>query len=175
MATPVRLDQYHARVKGRLSVRTLCFPLRPGQVLLGRKKRGFGAGRFLGFGGKVEAGETVAAAARRELEEEAGIAPQGMERVATLVFLFPYADEPAQWSQEVAVFTAAEWRGEVEASDEMEPEWFAVDAIPFAQMWPDAVHWLPLVLEGKRLVGRFIFNREIEIYEQAIEEGTPFH
>eukprot|EP00051_Salpingoeca_urceolata_P006046 m.80347 g.80347 ORF g.80347 m.80347 type:complete len:91 (+) comp14659_c1_seq3:1046-1318(+) len=40
-----------------------------GRVLLGLKKRGFGQGKLNGFGGKVEAGETVAEAAARELEE----------------------------------------------------------------------------------------------------------
>lgn len=38
-----------------------------GRVLLGEKKRGFGEGYFNGFGGKVEAGETVQQAAIREV------------------------------------------------------------------------------------------------------------
>lgn len=38
---------------------TLLFVLEPGRVLLGMKKRGFGEGRWNGFGGKVQGGETV--------------------------------------------------------------------------------------------------------------------
>src|SRR6266487_2966131 len=41
---------------------TVCFLLRatsPHEVLLGYKKRGFGAGKFAGIGGRVEAGETI--------------------------------------------------------------------------------------------------------------------
>ena len=38
-----------------------------GRLLLGMKKRGFGAGYYNGFGGKVEAGETIAQAAAREV------------------------------------------------------------------------------------------------------------
>lgn len=38
---------------------TLLFVLEPGRVLLGMKKRGFGAGRWNGFGGKIQVGETI--------------------------------------------------------------------------------------------------------------------
>lgn len=40
-------------------IMTLMFVLDSGRVLLGMKKRGFGVGRWNGFGGKVQAGETV--------------------------------------------------------------------------------------------------------------------
>eukprot|EP00056_Hartaetosiga_gracilis_P017259 m.6783 g.6783 ORF g.6783 m.6783 type:complete len:151 (-) comp5533_c0_seq1:454-906(-) len=39
------------------------------RILLGMKKRGFGKGKFNGFGGKLEKGETVEEAAVRELQE----------------------------------------------------------------------------------------------------------
>lgn len=42
-------------------------------VLLGLKKRGFGTGKWNGFGGKVEANENIRQAAVREMKEEAGI------------------------------------------------------------------------------------------------------
>lgn len=44
---------------------TLVMVVQPGRVLLGMKKRGFGVGRWNGFGGKVQAGETIEDAARR--------------------------------------------------------------------------------------------------------------
>ena len=71
----------------KIKVYTLVFVLdqeghTPQRMLLGMKKRGFGMGKWNGFGGKVEPDETVEAAARRELEEEAGLAfPQGQEEV----------------------------------------------------------------------------------------------
>ena len=43
------------------------------KILLGMKKRGFGAGRWNGFGGKLHDGETVEQAAKREIFEEASI------------------------------------------------------------------------------------------------------
>src|SRR5207302_2392316 len=62
-----------------VSRQTLCYVFRSGeggrrQVLLGRKKRGFGAGMIMGLGGKAGPGESEAACAVREAGEEAGIA-----------------------------------------------------------------------------------------------------
>lgn len=44
---------------------TLVFVRDETRILLGYKKRGFGQGRWNGFGGKVEAGESTRAAAVR--------------------------------------------------------------------------------------------------------------
>ena len=47
---------------------TLVFALRPGEVLLGLKKRGFAEGWWNGFGGKVEPGETIPEGAKRSVK-----------------------------------------------------------------------------------------------------------
>ena len=39
------------------------------KILFGMKKRGFGVGKYNGFGGKVLSGETIEEAALRELQE----------------------------------------------------------------------------------------------------------
>ena len=52
---------------------TLCFPKRENLFLLGRKKRGFGAGYYNGFGGKIEDGESFRACAVREVFEEVSL------------------------------------------------------------------------------------------------------
>ena len=44
---------------------TLTFVRESAKVLLGYKKRGFGEGRWNGFGGKVEPGETIEEGAKR--------------------------------------------------------------------------------------------------------------
>lgn len=44
---------------------TLAFIRRGNQVLLGLKKRGFGEGKWNGFGGKLNPNETLADAAQR--------------------------------------------------------------------------------------------------------------
>jgi len=148
---------------------TLCFLIRgdpPAEILLGYKKVGFGRGKWGGLGGKVQPGETVAAAAVREMEEETGIrVPQSeVHQVACLTFVFPH--RPA-WSQVVHVFVALAWDGDAVESDEMRPVWFRVDEIPYAQMWDDGRYWLPLVLEGRRFEARFRFGADNETVERV--------
>lgn len=47
--------------------------VRDGRVLLGRRRGKHGAGQFSAPGGHVESGESLAAAARREVAEETGL------------------------------------------------------------------------------------------------------
>src|SRR5678815_2859529 len=66
----------------------LCFIVKDGRVLLIRKKRGLGAGKINGPGGKLEAGETARAAAVREVQEEIGVTPLHLEDHGVLHFQF---------------------------------------------------------------------------------------
>lgn len=125
-----------------------------GKVLLGMKKRGFGMGRWNGFGGKVEAGETIETAAKRELKEEAGIEAVDLQKIGILNFEFAGKED----SIEGHIFTASEIIGSPVETDEMRPRWFDINNIPFAEMWPDDIHWFPLFLAGKKFTGRFRFG-----------------
>jgi len=136
------------------------------EVLLGLKKVGFGAGKYTGFGGKVEAGETVTAAAVRELWEETGVRTQeeDLRWVGHLTFLFPA--NPA-WDQTVYVFLVTKWEGEPRESGEMRPAWFPVGHLPFDRMWQDGAHWLPRVLAGERVRAVFVFGEDNESLAEA--------
>ncbi|MEJ0073651.1 MAG: NUDIX domain-containing protein [Candidatus Saccharibacteria bacterium] len=61
---------------------TLLLLRRNDEVLLAMKKRGFGAGRWNGVGGKLDPGETVEQALVRECQEEIGVTPTEYHRVA---------------------------------------------------------------------------------------------
>ena len=158
---------------------TLCLLVRgdpPSEILLGFKKAGFGAGKYNGFGGKVEAGETIERAAVREVEEEVGlcVSEASLQPVARLTFIFPA--NPV-WNRVTHVFLVTAWEGRPVESDEMRPAWFGVEDIPFAQMWQDDVHWMPRVLAGERVQGYVTFAQDNETVAawalEAWDGSTP--
>jgi mutator protein MutT len=137
---------------------TLCFVLNEkGEVLLAMKKRGFGMGKWNGIGGKVQEGENVLVAAVREVKEEIGVvlSTKDLELVGTLDFDF---SDNHEWAQACSVFLVRQWKGNPLESEEMRPRWYEKNALPFGEMWMDDPHWLPLVLAGKKIKGRFLFE-----------------
>ncbi|XP_003964830.1 oxidized purine nucleoside triphosphate hydrolase isoform X2 [Takifugu rubripes] len=145
---------------------TLVMVVQPGKVLLGMKKRGFGAGRWNGFGGKVQSGESIEDAARRELLEESGLTVDTLEKVGNIKFEFVGDTELL----DVHIFRADSYNGEPTESEEMKPQWFECHQIPFSQMWPDDVLWFPLMLQKKKFLGYFKFQGHDVILSQTLEE-----
>ncbi len=125
-----------------------------GKVLLGMKKIRFGAGRWNGFGGKVEPGEAIEAAARREVLEESGLAVKDIRKVGVMDFEFTDGTEPRQ----VHFFVVDRFEGEPKESDEMSPQWFDENKIPFGEMWPNDAYIYPYLLSGQAFRGRFLYD-----------------
>ena len=145
---------------------TLCVVMRDDKVLLGMKKRGFGEGKWNGFGGKVEAYESVEAGALRECEEEAGIIPISLKPVGELMFYYKGRDK-----RKVHLFLVSDFSGEIVETEEMRPSWFDKKSIPYEQMWPDDEYWLPMVLNGERVSGEFYFSADF-ILEKWVINGV---
>lgn len=137
-----------------------------GKILLGMKKRGFGAGRWNGFGGKIQEGESIEDAAKRETQEEAGIVAEEMEEQGLLEFEFQGSPE----TLEVHVFGVSRFTGEPQETEEMRPQWFPVAGIPYEAMWPDDRHWVPLFLEGRKFYGKFLFEGLDTIIDMNLHE-----
>lgn len=150
----------------KVKLLTLCLIHQHPRVLLGMKKKGLGVGKWNGFGGKVEKGEDIENAARREVLEEAGITVTDTEKVGIIEFDLPGADEV----HEVHVFRATEFSGEPIETDEMRPQWFDVSEIPFDKMWPDDKYWLPLLLTRKKFKGRYVLGKDDKILEMNLNE-----
>ncbi|XP_017885658.1 7,8-dihydro-8-oxoguanine triphosphatase-like [Ceratina calcarata] len=143
------------------------------EILLGFKKRGFGSGKWNGFGGKVEPAESVADCAVRELREECGLNAERVDEVGLLEFQFEGEDT----SFEVHVFQTYNFSGELTESEEMRPKWFNVNEIPFKEMWPDDEYWFPYLLRGDFFTGNFLYRGQDLILKHNIEilEKPPFY
>jgi len=135
---------------------TLLFVVSGDQVLLIRKKRGLGAGKINGPGGRLEPGETPLDAALRETTEEVCIEARAVEARGELCFQFIDGHSIHGY-----VFVAREYSGVPSETAEATPLWFRLDEIPFDQMWADDVLWLPGVLSGRTVDARFVFDGDV--------------
>lgn len=135
-------------------------------ILLGLKKRGFAMGRWNGYGGKLEEGETVDQAAVRELHEESGVKMESLPKRGVLTFIMDNVGET--W--ETHIYAVSEFRGEAMETEEMHPQWFKLDAIPYHLMWADDKLWLPLLLAGKKFKGTFRFKDNDTMLDYELSE-----
>lgn len=134
---------------------TLMFVVRGGEILLIEKKRGHGAGKVNGPGGKIDPGESPLECAVRETEEELHISVRDARKVGELWFrMSDYPDILCH------VFLGSDFTGTPTETDEAVPLWVPLDAIPYGRMWEDDRHWLPLVLGGRSILGKFVFEGE---------------
>lgn len=147
---------------------TLCFPRRnDGAVLLGMKRRGFGAGKWNGFGGKCNGTETSLQTTVRELEEEAGVRVNeaSLTEVASLTFVYTHENR----IHRVIVYTyQMSSDDEPKQTEEMSPRWYRTDKIPYEDMWVDDQYWLPHVLQGKYVEGHFEFEDFETLREHSV-------
>lgn len=142
---------------------TICIVHKDNRILLGMKKRGFGAGKWNGFGGKVHKNETVTRAAKRELQEECGIIAKKLTRIGTLNFEFENGDPIKTF-----LYKAVEFTGKPTETEEMKPKWFSVNKIPFQKMWDDDKHWMPLFLKDKKFKGKFCFDENNKVIKYKL-------
>jgi 8-oxo-dGTP diphosphatase len=144
---------------------TLLFVVRGGEVLLIRKKRGLGAGKINGPGGRIEAGETPLACAVREVREEVGVTPADPVQHGSLSFQFVDG-----YAIHVLVFRAEGCSGHARETQEAAPLWTPVAAIPYDEMWADDRLWLPLLLAKRSFRGRFVFDGDVML-DHALDAG----
>lgn len=150
---------------------TLVFVFKDGEVLLGLKKRGFGQGLWNGFGGKVNVteGESIVEGAARELQEESGLIGKNLEKVGILDFHFE-KDLGKYKDLEIHVFKTSTFEGEIIESEEMLPQWYKISEIPYKDMWPDDIHWYPVMFAGKLFRADIRFSDEKTMLSHEITE-----
>ena len=143
---------------------TLLFIIRNNKILLIHKKRGLGAGKINGPGGRIEPGETPEKCAIREIEEELCITAINPRQCGEMSFQFTDG-----YSLHCTVFTATEYSGTPCETDEAVPLWFPLDQIPYEKMWQDDRYWVPLMIAGKKFKGFFLFNDDTMLDKKITE------
>jgi 8-oxo-dGTP diphosphatase len=145
---------------------TLCFVQHGARVLMIRKKRGLGAGKFNGVGGRLEPGELPLEGILREANEELGIGLIDPIKRGELHFQFLDG-----YSLFCTVFVAVQFLGKPVETDEAVPVWFDRERLPLDQMWEDDRLWLPKMLAGESFSGFFVFDGE-KMMSQRVEWGN---
>jgi 8-oxo-dGTP diphosphatase/2-hydroxy-dATP diphosphatase len=133
------------------------------RILLGKKKRGIGAGRYNGYGGKVDIGETVEESLVREVFEESGLLLTQYEKIGVLQL------ETPEFENEMHIFASDGFSGELRETEEMAPEWFSIEHIPYEEMWQSDPLWYPYFLGGEKFVGKVIFDENHQVIESEIQ------
>ena len=134
---------------------TLVFVIREDQILLIRKKRGLGAGKINGPGGRLDPGETPIQCAVREVQEELGVTPLDLKKRGEHKFQFIDG-----YSIHVHVFRANDIDGRPIETEEAIPLWTPLNAIPYHEMWEDDEIWIPHLIAGNQFHGRFLFDKD---------------
>lgn len=161
------LAEYKELLKVPLKQVSLCFLIKDEEILLGYKKRGLGSKKWNGIGGKPKPGEAIQQTMIRECQEEIGVKPLYFKQVALLDFYFPHNPD---WNQQVVVFLVDKWEGEPSETEEVKPYWFTIEDIPYNQMWPGDIHWLPKVLNKETSRAEFLFGDDEQLLEFKVRE-----
>ena len=146
---------------------TLLLIIKDDMIMLAKKKKGFGEGKYNGVGGKLEEGESVEEALIRETKEEINITPLDYEKVGVVSFDEDYKGKRSRL--EFHLYTCSKWEGDLKETEEMEPHWFNIKEIPYDEMFPDDKYWLPYLLEGHKFNAYFNFDDDWNIIDKQID------
>ena len=145
---------------------TLLLIIKGNRILLAMKKRGFGVGLYNGVGGKMQEGETIFETMIRETKEEINVKPIDAKLVGIIDFDLYLKGKKT--IEKVHIFVAHNYEGEVQESEEMKPEWFDINKIPYGKMFDDDLLWLPDVVNGKLVQGNVKFDKNNHTLESKI-------
>lgn len=153
-----------------MKIATLGVVLRPGEILLGEKKKGeIGIGVLSGPGGKLDPGETLEECLLREtLEEfELELDPARLDYTARIDF---YAAGEVDFR--VHVYRAWVLKGEAHETADMIPRWYPLHALPYERLYEADRHWLPKAARGEKFRANVYYRERAKGFESI--EFLPF-
>mmetsp|Transcript_8323 Transcript_8323/g.8486 ORF Transcript_8323/g.8486 Transcript_8323/m.8486 type:complete len:181 (-) Transcript_8323:208-750(-) len=136
------------------------------EMLFGVKKYGFGEGKLMIYGGKIENNETAEKAAIRELLEESGVQAHSLIKRGNLSFHMIESNT----LMEMIIFECTEFSGQPKETREMAPEWLCTADLPYQRMWEDARLWIPLFLDTGCFTCRFTYTDNNTLYSYTLSK-----
>lgn len=146
---------------------TLLVIIKDKKIMLAMKKRGFGKGKLNGVGGKRQEGEAIYETMIRETMEEISVKPVNAKLVGIINFKIFVDGEKTD--EKMHIYLANDYEGEITESEEMKPEWFDLDNIPYERMFADDRIWLPEVLKGNLVQAECEFDEAFNMINQKFE------
>ena len=144
-----------------MKILTLAFLFRGDEILLAMKKRGFGAGKWNGYGGKLEEGEKPIDAIVREMQEESGLVIK-KEKFREIGYMDFYFNDKKEWDQKVIIYRVDDFTSEPVETEEMKPNYFKISEMPYLEMWAGDVKWIPYVIKNQKFKGEIHFSENGE-------------
>ena len=156
---------------------TLCYLEKDGCYLMlhrTKKKNDGSLGKWIGVGGKMEAGESPEECALREIWEETGLQARHLELRSVITFISD------QWEDEMMyLFSSRDFAGELKECDEGELAWIPVEDVEALPSWEgdriflrrlrqnEDFYTLKLVYEGEDLRQAILWEKG----EKAVLKG----
>ena len=150
---------------------TLGFLLKDGKVWLAIKTRNIGENRWNGYGGGLEPEDkNLLKCLKRETKAESTveIKTESAVKMAEIDFHNTNSDGKS-FVCKVHIFLVKDWEGTPEASEEMAtPTLFEINNLPFERMLLADKEWLPLILEGKKLITEYYYGpHQLELLKKG--------
>lgn len=142
------------------------------QVLMAKKTRVVGVGKWFGYGGKIEENETATECTARELRDESTLKINEEDLLPVGLIDFYKGDCPfGDPSFRVMFYIAWNFSGTEQESDEMKtPTWFDIDSLPLDEMKAGDEKFIPRILRGEIIKGFSRFSEdETILIESNIE------
>ncbi|MBF0776452.1 DNA mismatch repair protein MutT [Streptococcus azizii] len=145
---------------------TICYLDNGKELLLlhrNKKKEDVHAGKWIGVGGKLEAGETPQECAVREIFEETGLRAR-----PTLKGIITFPDFTPDQDWYTYVFTVTEFEGELSECDEGTLEWVPYQEVLSKPTWEGDRIFLSWLLEKKPFFSaRFSYKGDLLVDSQV--------
>lgn len=149
---------------------TLCYIEKDGAYLMllrNKKDVDPSKGKWIGVGGKFEAGETAEQCLLREVKEETGLTLKNYRQRAFITFI---SDE---WEDEyMYLYTADEFEGELTDCNEGVLKWIAKEDIFDLNLWEGDRHFLRMLIDDEPYFEMKLVYKKDQLSEIEIKGDT---